>query len=158
MIFEISYEADLWVHRDQSVYAPSRWEMVLWCNGISHWLGTYTEWSLSSCFPLVLVQGLSRLYHMLCSSSLTCMWSSLWAAYCPVCSDTSSTLSAWMGAGCGGGCGSPPCWLQTTRATDWSSPDLWAPRLQVLCHHLPGHLRWALPRPVGLETQNIWMT
>ena len=32
--------------RDPSVYAPSQWEMALHCNAISHWLGTYTEWSL----------------------------------------------------------------------------------------------------------------
>ena len=34
------------MRRDHSVYAPSQWEMVLHCNAISHWLGTYTEWSL----------------------------------------------------------------------------------------------------------------
>ena len=29
-----------------SVYVPSQWEMVLRCNVISHWMGTYTEWFL----------------------------------------------------------------------------------------------------------------
>ena len=32
--------------RDQSVHAPCQWEMALHCNSISHWLGSYTEWSL----------------------------------------------------------------------------------------------------------------
>ena len=32
--------------RDQIVYVPSQWEMTLHCNVISHWLGTYTKWSL----------------------------------------------------------------------------------------------------------------
>ena len=31
---------------DHFVNAPSQWEMVLYCNAMSHWLGTYTEWSL----------------------------------------------------------------------------------------------------------------
>ena len=31
--------------RDHSVYASSQWEMVLLCNTISQWRGTYTEWS-----------------------------------------------------------------------------------------------------------------
>ena len=31
--------------RDHAMYAPSQWEMYL-CNAVSHWLGTYTEWSL----------------------------------------------------------------------------------------------------------------
>ena len=26
--------------------SPSQWEMALQCNAMSHWLGTYTEWSL----------------------------------------------------------------------------------------------------------------
>ena len=37
------------VHRDHFVYAPSQWEMTLPCNVISHWLGAYTKWSLSTC-------------------------------------------------------------------------------------------------------------
>ena len=33
-------------YRAQFVYAPGQWEMMLHCNVISHWLGTYTKWSL----------------------------------------------------------------------------------------------------------------
>ena len=33
--------------RDHSVYAPSQWGMALQGNAISHWLGAYTELSLS---------------------------------------------------------------------------------------------------------------
>ena len=32
--------------RDHFVYAPSQWDMVLQWNVDSHWLGTYTRWSL----------------------------------------------------------------------------------------------------------------
>ena len=32
--------------RDHSVYASSQWETALQCNAVSHWLGSYTEWSL----------------------------------------------------------------------------------------------------------------
>ena len=32
--------------RDHFVYAPRQWETKLQCNIISHWLGTYTKWSL----------------------------------------------------------------------------------------------------------------
>ena len=32
--------------RNQSRYAPSQWETLLHCNYISHWLGTYLDWSL----------------------------------------------------------------------------------------------------------------
>ena len=28
------------------VYAPSQWETTLQCNAVSHWLGSYTKWSL----------------------------------------------------------------------------------------------------------------
>ena len=31
---------------DHSVYVPSQWETALQCNGVSHWLGAYIEWSL----------------------------------------------------------------------------------------------------------------
>ena len=34
-------------HRDHFVYAPSQCETALYCNTVSHWLGTYTEWSLN---------------------------------------------------------------------------------------------------------------
>ena len=39
--------------RDQSVYAPSQWEMALqcnaiYCNAISHRLGAYNDWSLKT--------------------------------------------------------------------------------------------------------------
>ena len=37
--------------RDHSVYAPSQWETVLQCNAVSHWLGSYTEWSLLTVCP-----------------------------------------------------------------------------------------------------------
>ena len=33
---------DVTVMRDHFVYAPSKWEMMLYCNVVSHWLGTYT--------------------------------------------------------------------------------------------------------------------
>ena len=33
--------------RDHFVYGPSQWETTLHNNVISHWLGTYTKWSLS---------------------------------------------------------------------------------------------------------------
>ena len=32
--------------RDHFVYVPSQWEMMLHCNLVPHWLGTYTKWSL----------------------------------------------------------------------------------------------------------------
>ena len=32
--------------RDHCVYELSQWEMTLQCNVISHWLSSYTEWSL----------------------------------------------------------------------------------------------------------------
>ena len=33
--------------RDHFVNAPSQWEMMLQCNIISHWLGSFTKWSLT---------------------------------------------------------------------------------------------------------------
>ena len=35
--------------RDHSWYGLSQWEMKVYCNVISHWLGPYPEWSLE-CF------------------------------------------------------------------------------------------------------------
>ena len=44
------YMAVMWyihdIMRDQSRYSPSQWETSLQCNDISHWLGTYLDWSL----------------------------------------------------------------------------------------------------------------
>ena len=34
------------ISRDHFVYAPNQWETTLHCNFVSHWLGTYTKWSL----------------------------------------------------------------------------------------------------------------
>ena len=31
---------------DHIVYVPSQWETTLHCNVVSHWLGTYIQWSL----------------------------------------------------------------------------------------------------------------
>ena len=36
-----------YLNREHSVNVPSQWEMMLHCNIISYWLGTYTKWSLS---------------------------------------------------------------------------------------------------------------
>ena len=30
------------------MHVPSQWETTLQCNGVSHWLGAYTKWSLDS--------------------------------------------------------------------------------------------------------------
>ena len=35
--------------RHHFVYAPSQWETTWQCNVVSHWLGTYTKWSLHIC-------------------------------------------------------------------------------------------------------------
>ena len=35
-----------WEVSDQTRYAPSQWETSLHCNDVSHWLGTYLDWSL----------------------------------------------------------------------------------------------------------------
>ena len=34
------------ISRDNFVYVPSQWEMMLQCNIVSHWLGAYTKLSL----------------------------------------------------------------------------------------------------------------
>ena len=34
------------ISRDHFVYAPCQWATALKCSIISHWLGTYTKWSL----------------------------------------------------------------------------------------------------------------
>ena len=38
--------------RDHFVYAANQWEATLQCNVVSHWLGTYTKWSLSIPFVI----------------------------------------------------------------------------------------------------------
>ena len=39
--------------RDQSRYEPSQWETSSHCNDVSHWLGTYLDWSLPTTSPPV---------------------------------------------------------------------------------------------------------
>ena len=50
-IMFITWKVFSWIKssakRDQFVHALSQWETTLHCNIISHWLGTYTIWSLS---------------------------------------------------------------------------------------------------------------
>ena len=36
------------IRKDHFVYAPNPWETTLHCNGVSHWLGAYTDWSLNT--------------------------------------------------------------------------------------------------------------
>ena len=57
------------------VYAPSQWEMLLHCNGISHWLGPYTKLSLWryclwSCTKLsICLLVVNCIYANLCTKS-----------------------------------------------------------------------------------------
>ena len=39
--------------RDHFVYAPGQWETTLQCNVVSHWLGTFTKWSLHTIYDTV---------------------------------------------------------------------------------------------------------
>ena len=60
MINYIKLYADLvssMVIRDHFVYALSQWEWTLHCNVASHWLGTYTKWSMSISFDVLLHLG-----------------------------------------------------------------------------------------------------
>ena len=44
--------------RDNFVNAPSQWDMTLYCNVVSHWLGAYTKWSLHlMVVPLIVRYG-----------------------------------------------------------------------------------------------------
>ena len=36
------------IHRDHFVYVPRQWETKFHCNVVSHWLDTYTKWSLNT--------------------------------------------------------------------------------------------------------------
>ena len=48
------------ISRDQSRYAPSRWETSLHCNDISHWLGAYllVDWSLHQLKMLISISNI----------------------------------------------------------------------------------------------------
>ena len=47
-----------WLHRDYFVYAPSHWETTLQCNVVSHWLGAFIKWSLTTKLDIVSSQFL----------------------------------------------------------------------------------------------------
>ena len=49
---ERNFYAEMGPCWDHPVYVPSQWEMALHCNTISHWLDTYTGWSLDMCHLL----------------------------------------------------------------------------------------------------------
>ena len=55
--------------RDQSRYLPSQWETSLQCNDVSHWLGTYLDWTWlghgknKAFFMNRLVLELENLFH-----------------------------------------------------------------------------------------------
>ena len=55
---------------DHSVHVPSQWETTLHCNVFSHWLGTYTKWSLH------MVSGI--FVNSLCSRDLGQHWLRQW--------------------------------------------------------------------------------
>ena len=50
--------------RDHFVYAPSQWETTLHCNVISHWLSTYSKWSLQLLSPPNLSYLLQKLHKL----------------------------------------------------------------------------------------------
>ena len=63
--------------RDHFVYAPSQWEATLHCNVVSHWLGTYTKWSL---YP----------WYLIASKSPWC---------CEVCDGPNASDATWNNRG-----------------------------------------------------------
>ena len=64
--------------RDLSVYAPSQWETALRCDAVSHWLGTYTEWSLKANNASRLNFSNSQSCHAISNHcQLHCLFSSL---------------------------------------------------------------------------------
>ena len=70
------YRSSSWC-REQSRYIPSQWETLLQCNDISHWLGTYLDWSLFMWWPFISAQVSHPCHkiHVWCASVsvvLTC--------------------------------------------------------------------------------------
>ena len=43
---DMMWEAETHIFRDLFVHAPSQWETTLQCNVVSHWLGSFTKWTL----------------------------------------------------------------------------------------------------------------
>ena len=59
-MFDFCPECTCFIHvknKYHCVYAPSLWEMVSQYNAISHWLGAYTQWSLTK-LPIEYAHGL----------------------------------------------------------------------------------------------------
>ena len=69
MGFHTICSVNLWeISRNQSLYVFSRWEMMLQCDAIYHWLVAYTEWSLHT-----LPYKSSKVEHQSCQH-----WFRLW--------------------------------------------------------------------------------
>ena len=49
--------------RDHSVYSLRQWDTTLQCNVGSHWLNTYTEWSLYFLVLMLVIVALCTSYH-----------------------------------------------------------------------------------------------
>ena len=56
-------QTETWGHgqtasfRHQFMYVPSQWEKLLHCKDVSHWLGTYLDWSLKVLFLTIMTQA-----------------------------------------------------------------------------------------------------
>ena len=75
--------------RDHFVYGTSQWEMTLYCNAVSHWLGAYTKWSLQLC------ESSHSLGHMLVFVYSLSMCLLLWGSITPYTSEEYN----WQGWG-----------------------------------------------------------
>ena len=64
------------VGRIHSVHAPSQWETTLHCNVVSHWLGSYTKWSLSG-----LANDLKSLSELLLTNHLWSLVAFSWGKF-----------------------------------------------------------------------------
>ena len=81
------------ISKDQSMNAPSQWEMSLQYNDVSHWLDTYLDWSLEQYIaePWILVTGLIWCTIVTCFYMLSIYYSDVkWALWYP------KSLVTWM--------------------------------------------------------------
>ena len=64
------------IHKADSRFAPSQWEMALLCNDVSYWLGTSLESVLNTLkIPLLLIRVHFTAFPVLIHNTIILMWS-----------------------------------------------------------------------------------
>ena len=117
------------IYNDHSRYGLSQWETTLHCNVVSHWLGPYPQWSLSTAMTKVdhVLRPTHIYLHGQAMGISTCM-GKLWGVYST--SEKYNVSSKY------------DYWEQTPLINDLIYPIIYQHYVTQACYHSPYGSTW----------------